>query len=755
MSDFREPRGERVGIADLRSTRGRAVAELLSAERLPYVRLLEVRRSANVADVVVFEVEPEVPQHPVVDIRKVERIAAVFVDDGSELPATLALRLDFPHVPHMNLVTVDELPSLCLFEQAYEELRDQWTAAFYLRRVHEWLSLASQGKLHPDDQPLEPFLLPFAPIVIIPSDLFSDGTERVEDLEAVVISDTKETYVVRRTRSTDTGSGKPQLKALAISCRPHVHGLIQHRPATLEELHTMLEAAGRDLRAELRDYLRRWRDEQSIGPSTVLLILVFVPLKRTINGEVERIDPWAFIAGPFAKDVGERLGLWEVSGDQLLPLVVPGELPGEDIPIEVLRPVRALSRQAAAHLNGVAPTTIRVAAVGLGALGSQVVENLARTGFGEWDLIDDDVLLPHNCARHALHPAVVGFTKVRALAAILNDLFEGEPIARAIPESVLQSSGAVDESFAGADLILDMSASVPVARCIAIDSAAAARRLSLFLNPDGADLVLLAEDPKRQFRLDDLEMQYYRAVLHQPDLDRHLRPAGKRIRYGQSCRDVSAAMPQDAVATFAGIGARAVRRAVESGTADIRIWRTERDGVAPNAIPVEDVHVLQAGEWAIRTDAGVARKLADMRASKLPNETGGVLIGRHDLRRRILYMVDALPAPPDSEEWPVAYVRGSKDLTAHIEEIQSRTGNMITYVGEWHSHPRGCPAIPSQDDCLVALWIAEHMDIEELPAFMAIVGDDGPAYYLAEVVRRDPALAVTLVQGLSHADRDL
>ena len=41
-------------------------------------------------------------------------------------------------------------------------------------------------------------------------------------------------------------------------------------------------------------------------------------------------------------------------------------------------------------------------AIGAGALGSLVLTNLARSGYGRLTVVDDDVLHPHNLARHTL-----------------------------------------------------------------------------------------------------------------------------------------------------------------------------------------------------------------------------------------------------------------------------------------------------------------------------------------------------------------
>ena len=43
--------------------------------------------------------------------------------------------------------------------------------------------------------------------------------------------------------------------------------------------------------------------------------------------------------------------------------------------------------------------------------------NLVRSGFGIWTLIDEDELMPHNLARHALPPWCVGMPKALLVGA--------------------------------------------------------------------------------------------------------------------------------------------------------------------------------------------------------------------------------------------------------------------------------------------------------------------------------------------------
>jgi hypothetical protein len=47
-------------------------------------------------------------------------------------------------------------------------------------------------------------------------------------------------------------------------------------------------------------------------------------------------------------------------------------------------------------------------------------------------------------------------------------------------------------------------------------------------------------------------------------------------------------------------------------------------------------------------DAGVLQTLREYRARRLPNETGGVLLGIVDMSRRSIHVAHAMPQPEDS-----------------------------------------------------------------------------------------------------------
>jgi tRNA A37 threonylcarbamoyladenosine dehydratase len=107
-------------------------------------------------------------------------------------------------------------------------------------------------------------------------------------------------------------------------------------------------------------------------------------------------------------------------------------------------------------------------AVGAGALGSHVILNITRTGHRHWTIIDDDVLLPHNCARHALTSWVIGCNKSEAMVPIISDVIDEDMSVTPLAANVLTPSEEdckkLETAFSGSALVCDFSASVAVGK---------------------------------------------------------------------------------------------------------------------------------------------------------------------------------------------------------------------------------------------------------------------------------------------------
>ena len=71
----------------------------------------------------------------------------------------------------------------------------------------------------------------------------------------------------------------------------------------------------------------------------------------------------------------------------------------------------------------------------------------------------------------------------------------------------------------------------------------------------------------------------------------------------------------------------------------------------------------------VSIDEYFTNKTYEYRIQKLPNDSGGVIIGTYGMQRIIIYIVDIILSPTDSEEWPMNYKRGIAGLSLKIKEI--------------------------------------------------------------------------------------
>lgn len=715
-----------IQVKDLKVDKAIDFADALNKGR--YAKLLRCERSPDGDEFIYFEIEPEIGQNPEVDIRYKEVLAAQFFKSDTVAPYVYALREDFPLTLHLNSMFFEKPVSLCLYETPYTELKHKWRGIIFLERIREWLMSAATNQLHLEDQPLEPFLLDTLGNIIIPADL-KEG----ENVYVVNLDNIKPKFNLVAFRPIpNLPLGDQKFLTLSVISEPQVHGYLRKTPLNLFELDELLQKIGVKL---IEDYLKpKLLTLNLIGTPTYrdyrLVIILSVPKKRSQDQEPEVIDITTFLIVSSLKELAlATMLLSEESG--MLGLRFPKESykkeDSEKIIVGPLRTYKTLTKSSAQHYSGIKNDEIKIGMIGLGAIGSQIITTLSRMGFGSWRVMDYDILLSHNLVRHSLMSSSLGQQKSLRVATELNSLLNDPTHCIPLIENYLRPNdiNSIKKHFADVNLIIDTSASVAVSRKLALDQSFHARRTSIFLNPQGSDLVMLVEPTDRNIRLDHLEMQYYRMIWQNDTLNHHLMFDGKPIRYSASCRDITSTIRQEDVVIFSGIGAKAIRNLINDLEGNIIIWKINGDGaiehISNKPFPV---HELEYKNWRISFDDYLLDKIRSARKNKLPNETGGVLLGSYDMVSKTIYVVDSILSPKDSKEYPNSYYRGIDGLGDMLQTLSKRTAQNLQYVGEWHSHPDGSSVSPSQDDLILLNWIEEFMDSAGLPSLMFIIGEN-------------------------------
>lgn len=195
-------------------------------------------------------------------------------------------------------------------------------------------------------------------------------------------------------------------------------------------------------------------------------------------------------------------------------------------------------------------------------------------------------------------------------------------------------------------------------------------------------------------------------------------------------------IPGELIALHAANLARMTRTRLARPEGGVLIWHHDPEngalishGYAP-AVP----EALALGCFRVLWDDALRITVRRERERRLPNETGGVLLGYFDLVAGTVMIVDALSAPSDSREEPTGFVRGVQGLEEAIAEAGRRTANIVRYVGEWHSHPLDHSAQASSDDVILLAHLASALQDEGLPAVMLIIGETEERWFSARAL---------------------
>ena len=106
-----------------------------------------------------------------------------------------------------------------------------------------------------------------------------------------------------------------------------------------------------------------------------------------------------------------------------------------------------------------------------------------------------------------------------------------------------------------------------------------------------------------------------------------------------------------------------------------------------------------------------------------PNETGGVLMGYWSSGSEAV-VTDSIDGGPLAQRERTSFYPDSEFQARAIEEIHKRSKGSLTYLGDWHTHPRGRLALSPTDKATLRRIARTREARAGSPIMMLLAGDE-------------------------------
>lgn len=354
---------------------------------------------------------------------------------------------------------------------------------------------------------------------------------------------------------------------------------------------------------------------------------------------------------------------------------------------------------------------IRTLYIGAGSLGSKIIMHDARIGKSNIGAVDNDNFEQHNLGRHVLFSNKVGKNKAEAVIDEVKSFYELDSTNELIAYNNLIST--IDDSTINKySLLVDSTASqLVLLNLIQKELKSDTLYTRCELVDDGEIGLLYVEGNERNPRMDDLvNLSSYLATTNS-ELEIWRRADALRepntLNIGLGCNSITTVMPDDLISfhasTFSQILASNPREKLNgNGLLYLSVSRKKNDlpSISNEYIEVKPFEIFECGNnsgWTIRMFSGLSDKLLKLCSQYGKKETGGILVGVANYKTKVIHVFDIIEQPIDSNGSPVAFTRGIVGLPKQIDDIKLKTGEVIGYIGEWHTHPMNLETLSGTD----------------------------------------------------------
>jgi hypothetical protein len=376
---------------------------------------------------------------------------------------------------------------------------------------------------------------------------------------------------------------------------------------------------------------------------------------------------------------------------------------------------------------------VRIAILGVGAIGSHVAEQLARAGVSNLRLIDYDLLWPANLIRHAAPPGTPAATP--KTAALRDSLSQYPWVHIEIPdqthEGCVWTLNGLREILQSTDLTIDATGHTGLAELgsrVGFQVMRPYISVALFRGGTVARV-------RRQARANDTPF------LQRVHLDGYpvIPPLDEEAEYVGTETGCLARIHNAPPVSVAHAAVLAVEVALDHLTARYDQPDEIIEVLRPGDPPFDQVGRLRPEDLPVTLDVSERAQL-DLREASLhalPDETGGILLGCVIDGRPVVSEVVQLR---DGNATPCTY-RVPEGRTTEEVANAKRKDSRVGYIGEWHSHVSEIG--PSTLDTATMFAVAQDSGTESPILVLVHPNEPRPT---------DLAAYTTTRAGLKHVD---
>lgn len=349
--------------------------------------------------------------------------------------------------------------------------------------------------------------------------------------------------------------------------------------------------------------------------------------------------------------------------------------------------------------------------IGAGSLGSKIIMHQVRNGSKNIKVYDSDKFLKHNLCRHILHSNKVGQNKATAIIKEAKDYFETDQTT-GLEGFDKDISLLTTAELQNVELIVDTTASLNVQNWLCSSTQLTKHCIiRTEIANKGALGLLYREGSERNPRIDDLvNYTYYLSTKDKALADWRKYDSEtehENLSIGLGCSSTTSIISDDEISFHAAQFSKFVQyeSTIKSKDTDGAIFLSKSSVEYPFVnentffkVPKFKIYPCAYGsKWELRILDGISEKIFSDTKKAGSMETGGVLLGIANYKTKTIHVLDLIDAPSDSRKESCCFYRGINNLPESVEKLRKTTGNMIGYIGEWHSHPMGLDTLSAQD----------------------------------------------------------